>query len=261
MQVKQEKRQILRVPAELTSEQLGAFFAALDRTIATAADEITLECSSLHRATPSHVTILWQAHMKCAQSGVAVCLASVSPGLERVLRMLDLYEYLINKREVAEPQADRGDGRLDRRHAHELRLEFKAMVDDINQAMRRFHDFLKDTETEEIIAFELETVFYEVAMNIHLHGGLQQDDTIGFTAQHTASTVVLRFVDQGPRFDPTCGSSTYHPQAAIQARQSHGLGLTMIKRMIDRVSYERENDRSNVFILEKSIPSTTGEPR
>jgi anti-sigma regulatory factor (Ser/Thr protein kinase) len=135
-----------------------------------------------------------------------------------------------------------------------LQLEFKATINSINDALDKFRDFLMRLNLAELSAFDLETVFYEVATNIRLHGQLNKpNDLVEFTATQMPGKIFLRFTDQGQFFDPTSRKTTHDPREAYYKRQRRGLGLTMIKRMVDTISYQRVEDRFNVLSLEKRL--------
>ena len=134
-----------------------------------------------------------------------------------------------------------------------LKMKIRPTLQDIEQALGRLHDFLKQLDLEEICAFDLETVFYEVTVNMILHGGLSRSDYIEFTAAPGPDQISLRFVDPGSPFDPTSHDSSFDPQVAIRTRQKHGFGLVMIKRLVDKLSYERVDNRLNVVTLEKNL--------
>ena len=61
--------------------------------------------------------------------------------------------------------------------------------------------------------------------------------------------VVIRFMDDGSPFDPT---TQPEPDITLPAaeRESGGLGIFMVKKSMDRVSYEYANGQ-NVLTIEK----------
>ena len=65
--------------------------------------------------------------------------------------------------------------------------------------------------------------------------------------------VSLRFADPGQPFDPTGRKTMFDPRQAIRLKQTNGIGLTMVKRLVDTISYERVGNRLNVLTLEKKI--------
>jgi anti-sigma regulatory factor (Ser/Thr protein kinase) len=134
-----------------------------------------------------------------------------------------------------------------------LELELRSKIDDISETVVRLHDFLVRLGLPGSYAFDLETVFYEVATNIRRHGGLKESDLISFRVIPAKEHVTLRFADSGLPFDPTGRKSVFDPRQAIRTRQTNGIGLTMIRRLVDTISYERVGNRLNVLTLEKKL--------
>ena len=63
--------------------------------------------------------------------------------------------------------------------------------------------------------------------------------------------VSLRFVDNGSPYDPTVKED---PDTTLSAeeREIGGLGIYMVKKIMDEISYEYKDGR-NILILEKNI--------
>lgn len=237
MSVKTEESQAILVPGNLTSSTLTAFYVELDNHLEESPQGIILDCSMLGHVTSSHISLLWETLQRSEQAGIPMRLLSVRYGLKRVLEILDLYDLFETTTECPIT----------------LRLKIRLTSDDIDQALNQFQDFLKRLDLAEICAFDLETAFYEVITNIRLHGRLNEDDLIEFTATPNHEKIAMQFVDSGPQFDLTRRGSSFDPQEAIKSRQKRGFGLIMIKGLVDNLSYERLEDRLNVVTLEKKL--------
>lgn len=102
-------------------------------------------------------------------------------------------------------------------------------------------------------AGQVEVVVAEVGNNIILHGyGSESDSSndrsITITVETRDDRVILVFEDDGPPFDPvTARAGT--PEESI-ARGGGGLGLFIMRQIMDELSYERLDDK-NVFRLVK----------
>jgi anti-sigma regulatory factor (Ser/Thr protein kinase) len=123
----------------------------------------------------------------------------------------------------------------------------------INVGLSRFHDFLVRAALPGTCAFDLEIVFYEVATNIRRHSGLAETDRIAFNVTVNHNMISLCFADTGRAFDPTLRTPDFNPRKAIKAKQTNGIGLTMIQRLVDTISYRRVNDRMNVVTLTRKL--------
>jgi anti-sigma regulatory factor (Ser/Thr protein kinase)/anti-anti-sigma regulatory factor len=236
---------------DLDGETLDGFYTELDSCLSESPEEVQLDCSLLEHATSTHINTLWQARNRCEENGIPVRLTSVTYGLQRVLDVLDLYDLFIAERDGIEAKTETGRPRGETDQPM-LALRIPPTEEGIRAAMQELHDYLTELKYGEIFAFDLETVFYEVTTNIRLHGELSEGDSIQFTAVPMNGAFHLHFEDRGPHFDPTKRNAEFNPEQAISRRQRHGFGLAMIKRLVDSISYERE-DTTNILKLEKNI--------
>lgn len=242
----------ITVPADFDDDSLDGFFHELSIAIGDRPEEIALDCSLLEHATSRHINALWDALTRTERAGIPMRLTSVSYGLKRVLSVLDLAGLF---------SVDREDERYDEaphapaesRPSERFEAEMDARIDAVVGVMGRLHNFLKRRNMGEITVFDLETVFYEVATNICRHSGLEDHRKIEFSADIGEDEISFRFADAGERFDPTGNTPEFEPRLAIRRRQSRGIGLVMIQRMMDSISYERTDGKYNVVTLRKRL--------
>jgi len=212
---------------------------------------LQLDCSSLTQVSSRHVNLLWQAHLACTEAGVEMMLHEPSDGLIRVLRVLDLFHFfrlddtcmVRHLREAAKPALTSGN----RAYSD----EFTAQPDKIDRAMGGFVEYLQQLRLPDMEAFELRTVFYEVAMNISGHGGIDSQERIVFSAVTDDEKMVMTFADSGVAFDPTVTRPAVDLRAAARGRQRRGFGLAMVSKLTDRMDYVRVHDAINLLTLEK----------
>ena len=93
----------------------------------------------------------------------------------------------------------------------------------------------------------------EIFSNIVLHSGLRKDDivTVLMHTQEDPRSVSVTFIDDGIRFDP---KSAVEPDLETSARnrQIGGLGIYLLKRIMDEVSYEYK-DGQNILTIRKNL--------
>lgn len=238
-------------PADVAETSTDRFLGILDRLMENGREEIIVDCSKLGRVTSSHINILWQARLKCIDMNVSMKLGHVTPELIRVLKVLDLYDiFLSDKKDIAEntqrikiPPPDSRIGNLE--------LDFMATVEGIEDTLKEFRRFLRKISIPRLIASELETVYYEVATNIRLHGKGDPAAPANFSALSDVDKITMRFKYFGQAFDPVAHQEDFDPRSVAAQRKKRGYGLVMIKRMTDSMSYQREENNINLLILEK----------
>jgi len=241
----------LLVPADLSNDAMTHFDRGLKKLLTEDPQTIAFDTSQLKYVTSSHIKLLWQIYNICLDAGVTMKLKSPSPGLVRVLKVLDLYELLTENFESMRPQLRKAvrieSGEIPPPYADEFRADSRS----IDEALEGFLKFLRRFTLPEVVIFELRTVFYEVATNIRSHAQMGDDDLVVFTARFEGSKLIMVFADSGIPFDQISSTLDFDPQTASKNGQTRGLGLTLVRRLTDKMSYVRMNDVINVLTLEK----------
>ena len=243
----------VRLPADLDEPALSGFCEELKASLRESPQAIAIDCSLLEHASSAHINTLWNALTTCERAGTPLRLSSVGYGLERVLKVLDIYDLFVVERLSEEPPPVAEWHGLVRAGFEHFQVEIDPTMDEINGVLLGFHDFLRKSDVSEICAFDLETVFYEVSTNIVRHSGLGLDKSISFSATLDTDGIRMRFTDAGSSFDPTRNAPCFDPRRAIRNKQRNGIGLTMIRRLVDDISYERVGDKFNVVTLRKKL--------
>ncbi len=214
---------------------------------------VLLDCSALTQVDSTKVAALCQLVNACSRIAPGTRLESIGPRLSRVLRVLDLHDLLVHG-ECTPAAAPTPHAPLTTlagsRHLH---LSFRPKHDSLDSARARFRTFVDSFSDSEVDSCELEIVFYEIATNILLHGGLRDTDAAVFEAACDGDRVRMVFTYPGEAFDPTVLPDDYNPSAYVQSGRSRGLGLTMVRRMTNQMSYRRDGGNLNVLILEKQL--------
>jgi anti-sigma regulatory factor (Ser/Thr protein kinase) len=80
----------------------------------------------------------------------------------------------------------------------------------------------------------------ELITNILSHGLVGRDDgVITLTVQHRAGALHAELADNGPHFDPLTAEINA-PSGSVEDRQIGGLGIALIRTVMDRLDYRRE---------------------
>ena len=251
MHIETQNNSSITIPADLSGDSLADFDENLKSLLQKNPEAIYLDSSNLVNVTSSDIKVLWAAYQLCQDTGVELRLKSPSPGLIRVLQVLDLYSLFTVDPDSDIPQfgqvVQSDPGECTEMHCD----AFHADPGSINAAIEEFLKFLKHLHTPEMIEYELRTVFYEVATNIRIHAEPEKDGLIVFTAMVNGQNIVIVFVDSAKPFDVTSSIPDVDLRTALKSGQKCGFGVTLIRKLTDKISYIRMNDAINVLILEK----------
>jgi anti-sigma regulatory factor (Ser/Thr protein kinase)/anti-anti-sigma regulatory factor len=241
----------LLVPADFSGNAVARFDEKLKELLMEHPVSVALDVSQMEHITSSHIRVLWRAYLTCSDAGVTMKLKSPSPGLICVLKVLDLHELFTDDQDSIQPQLRRAVKIESWKTSGIYADEFTADSRSVNRALKGFLKFLERLPVPDEVMFELRILFYEVATNISLHARTKDNDLIVFSCRVEGSKVIMVFADSGVTFDPTSSTADIDPQTASKNGQTRGFGLTLVRRLTDKMSYVRINDVMNVLTMEK----------
>ncbi len=101
--------------------------------------------------------------------------------------------------------------------------------------------------------YQIDIAIDELFSNIanYAYGADVGPATVRFEAVQDPRKVVMTFIDQGLEFDPLSASAP-NIQLAADERSTGGLGIFMVRKTMDGMSYERR-DGKNILRVEKNL--------
>ena len=133
----------------------------------------------------------------------------------------------------------------------ELRIE--ANTDNLNKVMAFIDEQLEGTgcsfKTQTKIDVSVEEIFVNIAH--YAYPGSSGDAVIGIDISGDPGTVTVQFSDEGIPYDPLSKEDP-DVKATLEEREIGGLGIFMVKKTMDSMSYEYK-DGKNVLTLTKAL--------
>ena len=123
------------------------------------------------------------------------------------------------------------------------------------QVVEALDAFCSAEHVPDEVAWRLRVVLDEIVANIVTHGRPGADSRAGLDVwfRADADAVEVTVADDGPAFNPLLQPEADTTQP-LASRQPGGLGITLIKSLMDDVHYER-TDR-NILTVRKRLGST-----
>ena len=100
--------------------------------------------------------------------------------------------------------------------------------------------------------YQIEVAIEEILVNIVSYAGLSDADGVEVRCEvlDDPLRVIVQFLDGGVPFDPLAKADPDITPEAIMEREG-GLGIFMVKKMMDDVSYVYENGKNTLTILKR----------
>ena len=121
--------------------------------------------------------------------------------------------------------------------------------------LQRVACFVEDIGSEfafdDELMMNLNLVLEEMVSNIILYSKGHGDESIVLTAESDGEEITLTLTDQGIEFDPTTRGDL-DTDVNPAERNVGGMGIFIVKNIMDQVTYHRLNDK-NVVVMKKRI--------
>ena len=141
----------------------------------------------------------------------------------------------------------------------EVKITVKNRIEDLLRVNSVFESFATQHEIGGRLRYHLLVSIEEILTNIIKYGFDEEGvHPIHITFRHINEKVEMEFEDRGREFNPL---EIAEPDldTPIENRQLGGLGIHLVRQMMDETKYRREGDR-NILMLRKAKSSPTATP-
>jgi len=133
------------------------------------------------------------------------------------------------------------------------RIIFKNDISEIERLHAYFLEVGKDAGIDEFMLDSLNLAVEEAVVNVINYAYPQgSEGEVIIEADESEGTLSFKISDQGKPFDPTKADDADITLSA-EERQIGGLGIHLVKNIMDEMTYERTSDGRNVLTLVKKI--------
>ncbi len=116
-------------------------------------------------------------------------------------------------------------------------------------------EFWETADLPPALVFPFELALEEIFMNVVMHGsGGGQVPTVRLIIAADTDSITLTVADNGPAFDPL-SLATPDIEADLEHRRIGGLGVHLVREMMDAVSYAREGGFNQLRMTKNLAPA------
>lgn len=135
---------------------------------------------------------------------------------------------------------------------HGFRMSVGAHPDGVRRLNAAFAEFAQTHAVPDAVRRSLSIALDELLANELSHGMMDKGNVmLTLDARLDEDRVTVTLIDNGPAFDPF-EQAEPDTTLSVEDRPIGGLGIHLVRKMIDEVSYERR-DENNVVVLVKQL--------
>lgn len=99
--------------------------------------------------------------------------------------------------------------------------------------------------------YKIELAAEEALINVIHHSYEDRCKEVSISVSANAESMKITISDSGQPFNPLAQKPKFSRNATLEERQMGGLGLLFIRKCMDEVSYQRENDQNILTLIKK----------
>ncbi len=141
---------------------------------------------------------------------------------------------------------------------NQLELQIEAKPENLSVIADFIATAMRQLGTEQDM-FEVQTAVDEACTNIMLHAYSSKGSVISISCELQDKGFIITIRDNGRHFDPT---SVPPPdlEAALEERRVGGLGVHLMRKLMDDVTYAFDAEKGNELIMRKRLTKMKEKP-
>lgn len=130
---------------------------------------------------------------------------------------------------------------------------FSADLKELKKMIEWARGYLLQIDCDPILIRKVELALEEALVNIIRHAYESKGGSIDLCfLGKKKGYLEIEIQDQGPPFNPVKEAAPVNPSLPLEEREVGGLGVHLMKQMVDEVLYRREENR-NILTLKKKL--------
>ena len=133
-----------------------------------------------------------------------------------------------------------------------LRLQIENNISELNRLNALLEQLAKEWKIPKEISFQINLALEEMVTNIINYGYEDKSShTITLSFILHGSVIIIQIEDDGRAFNPLTAPEPDTTEPA-EKRKIGGLGIHLVKKLMDTVTYARKNDK-NILTIQKNF--------
>ncbi len=131
-------------------------------------------------------------------------------------------------------------------------IKIGSNLDEIERVTAAVEEIGRQEDWPPDLIFKVNLVLDELGVNIVSYGGAVSGIEISLSSEDEAVTIEV--IDDGRPFDPLNDAADPALTSSLEERRVGGLGLYLVRSMVDELHYRREQGRNHLVLTKRKSP-------
>ena len=136
-----------------------------------------------------------------------------------------------------------------------LTLKVKSDRAELEQVIDAVEGLAEREEWGPDFSYRVHLTLEELVLNVMDYGYDDDGQDIEIHLTSDADAITIEIVDSGRPFDPLSDAPQPDLDAPVEERRIGGLGVHLVKTLMDRMDYKRENEQNHLTIVARKKPA------
>ena len=128
-------------------------------------------------------------------------------------------------------------------------MQFELTLEELHRICALIEDFGEQQQWPPDLTYQVHLVIDEVGTNVVEHGRTFEAQSMEVKIISDRRSVIIEITDDGKPFNPLQDAPSPDFSAALEDRQIGGLGLHLIRELMDEESYERAHGKNQLTLV------------
>ena len=130
-----------------------------------------------------------------------------------------------------------------------LSLKVKSDRAELEQVIEAVEGMAEREEWDPGFSYRVHLTLEELVLNVMDYGYDDKLQDIEISVTSDSGAITIEIVDSGRPFDPLSDAPEPDLNAAVEERRIGGLGVHLVKTLMDQMLYKRENEQNRLTIV------------
>ena len=132
-------------------------------------------------------------------------------------------------------------------------ITMEPQAEELETVFERVRGFADDADLPEGLVFQIKLILEELALNVINYGNKGGTEPIDIRLSAQGETIVMEISDLGKPFDPLRDAPQPDLKSSLEDRPIGGLGLYLVKTMVDEMHYRWEDGRNKLTLITRVL--------